>query len=88
MAAFKSVIGSYYQKRKRTMINIIKKSNDQYVVNVNDTNTMPLSVDELFKVMRSLEVDFEEIELAIVDLVRNDFKRAHFGINRTYIFSK
>lgn len=70
------------------MLQIIRKSNDKFLVNANDVSTKPLSMEELFKVMTALEVEFDEIEMAITELIHNDHKVAEFGINRMFIFSK
>lgn len=70
------------------MINVMRKSDDKFSIIVNDVETESLTVDELFKVMRSLEVEFEEIELGVVELVRNEHRYANYGINRRFIFTK
>lgn len=70
------------------MLQIIKKSDEEFLVNVNDISTKPLTLEELFKVMSSLEVEFEEIEMAITELLHNDHKIAKFGIDKCLLYTK
>lgn len=70
------------------MLNILKKSEDKYSIIVNDVETAHLSMEQLFKVMNELEVEFEEIELAVLELMKNDHKLAHFGVHKRFIFTK
>ena len=70
------------------MINIIRKNDEEFLVNVNDTSTQVLDMDELFKVLRSLQIEFDEIDLAVTELIRNDHIRAEFGMKRKFLYSK
>lgn len=70
------------------MMTIIRVSDTTYSVNVNDVSTAPLSLGGLFKLMRELQIEFTEIETALTELVNNDHKRAHFGTQRKFVYSK
>jgi hypothetical protein len=70
------------------MLGIIRKNDDTFQVNANDTSTEDLTLDELFKVMVSLEAEFDEIELAVLELIKNNHEYADFGVNRRFIFTR
>lgn len=72
---------------KGLVLNIIRESDVEFRVKTNMLLTQPLNMKELFKTMMFLEVPFEEVELAVTELVKNNHQRANFGIDGRFIFS-
>jgi hypothetical protein len=70
------------------MINIIRKDDKTFQVSVNNVRTEDLTVRDLIKVLRAVDVRINEIEFAIEDLVKRNTTTAYFGVYRTFMFSK